>query len=271
MLELLRPRAPEDADRRGGLRATTSSCPTGPSSGRRGSRSRGALPERLDGLARRRARLRPRRAGARRAATRGARVTALDWAADGVELLQRTPSGTGSSSTRSTATGARSPAASTSCSAPTSSTRSGTPTRCSSVLPPLAPEVLLAEPGRPHARSLLRAARRSALERSTEVGNRVYRLRLIDYDSDARARPHRDRDAVRRERRRRLRRLPGARPVPGRERLRRARRRRDDRREPDARRRREARPVPRRDRGGRRPRDRRREHRHAPRPRTRSS
>ena len=78
-------------------------------------------------------------------------------------------------------------------------------------------------------------------------------------------------DAVRRRRRGRLRRLPGARAPPGRQRLRRPRRRRHDRREPDARRRRAARPLPRRDRGGRRPRDRRRGHRHRTRPPTRSS
>ena len=51
------------------------------------------------------------------------------------------------------------------------------------------------------------------------------------YDrAHARRRPHRDRDALRRGRRGRLRRLPAARAVPRRQRLRRARRRRNDRR-----------------------------------------
>ena len=56
--------------------------------------------------ARRRARLRPRRARRSSRPRAGREVTALDWAADAVELLRGTPRGTASRSTPCTATGA---------------------------------------------------------------------------------------------------------------------------------------------------------------------
>ena len=67
------------------------------------------------------------------AAARGAEVTAIDWAADAVELLHGTPPRTGSPSTRVHADWrALRRLASTSRSPPTCSTRSGTSSRCSS-------------------------------------------------------------------------------------------------------------------------------------------
>ena len=129
------------------------------------------------------------------AAARGARVTALDWAADAVELLHANAERNGISPRRaSTATGARFAAASTSSSAPTSSTRSGTPTPLLELLP------------RARARDPARRARpRRTLPPSSRGhgsagASRRSETASTDYDDhDARARPHRDRDAVRRE------------------------------------------------------------------------
>jgi predicted nicotinamide N-methyase len=109
------------------------------------------------------------------AATRGARVTALDWAADAVELLHANADRNGirldavhgdwrSFSGRfDLALGADLLYEERNADA------------LLGVLPQLAPEILLAEPGRAHAAAFFaRARERWSVE---EVGNRVYRLR----------------------------------------------------------------------------------------------
>jgi predicted nicotinamide N-methyase len=109
------------------------------------------------------------------AATRGARVTALDWAAEAIELLQANAERNGIH-----------------LEATHGDWRSFTGSfdlvlgadllyeernaeALLGVLPGLAPEILLAEPGRPYAASFFERARvRWSVE---EVENRVYRLR----------------------------------------------------------------------------------------------
>ena len=168
------------------------------------------------------------------AAARGARVTAIDWAAEAIELLRRrTRRGTASSSTRRPRRLARiRRLASTSCSAPTCSTRSATARRCSSCCPRSRRRVLLAEPGRATARSSSTQAR-PALERHGDRRPRLRtRLRLTRCSGGvltAIVTPFDERGAVDFDA------FQALAPAPGRQRLRRARRRRHDRREPDAR------------------------------------
>jgi predicted nicotinamide N-methyase len=109
------------------------------------------------------------------AATRGARVTALDWAADAIELLQANAERNG---IRLDAVHAdwRSFSGRFDLALGADLLYEERNTEALlEVLPPLAPEILLAEPGRPHAAAFFaRATQRWSVE---ELENRVYRLR----------------------------------------------------------------------------------------------
>ena len=109
------------------------------------------------------------------AAARGARVTAVDWAADAIDLLRRIEWATTSSSTPSAPSGARSRAPSTSSSAPTSCTRSETDGHCSRCSRHSRRACSLPSPGCATAAAFFEDAR-DAWE-IAEAGERVYELR----------------------------------------------------------------------------------------------
>ncbi len=108
------------------------------------------------------------------AAARGAEVTAIDWAAEAVELLHENAARNGLALTPERAdwrsfTGAYELALAADV---LYEERNVEPLL--ELLPRLAPEVLLAEPGRPHAAAFLARARGRWLVE--EAGERVYRL-----------------------------------------------------------------------------------------------
>ena len=152
-----------------------------------------ALPARPRRARGRRARLRARRPVARRCGP-GARVTAVDWAAEAIRLLARTRPGTTSSSTRvhrRMERLRRAPSISRSRADLLYEERNGD--ALLELLPALAPRVLLAEPGRATARGLLRPGP-PALG-ITEIADRVYELTRLRLTHAGRG-PDRDRDAV---------------------------------------------------------------------------
>ena len=201
---------------------------------------------------------RPR--GARRSSPRHAEptVTALDWAGEAVALLARNASRNGLALRGGPRRLARLRGlASSSSSAPTCSTRSGTSSRCSRLLPSLAARGA-ARRARPAARGRLPpAGLRACVSRvATEARHRRLRphatglrSRMLGGVLTAMVTPFDDDGAVDFDGFQRA----GA--LARRQRLGRGGRRGHDRREPDARGRRAARPRPRRDRGGRRPGD----------------
>ena len=119
-----------------------------------------ALPDDLAGLTRRRARLRPRRAVARRGRARGARDGDRLGAPTRSSCCARTPRATGSTlDAERRATGARSRARFDLALAADVLYEERNVEPLLELLPRLAPEVWLAEPGRPHAAAFLARAR----------------------------------------------------------------------------------------------------------------
>ena len=108
------------------------------------------------------------------AAARGAEVTAIDWAADAIELLARNASRNGlAPASRGAPTGGvRGPFDLVLGADLLYEERNVEPLL--ELLPRLAPEVLLAEPGRPHAADFFGAPAGDWL--IDEVADRVYRL-----------------------------------------------------------------------------------------------
>ena len=206
------------------------------------------------------------------AAARGGEVTALDWAAEAVALLRENAARNGLAlevvhadwrafaGSYDLALGGRPPLRAPQrrgiARAPAAARAGGPARRAGAAARSRVPARRAGDVG-------ARRARRPRLPAQPACRPRLTRRPGRDYDGGhARWRPHRDRHAVRRRGPRRLRRLPGPRPPPGRARLRRARRRGHDRRERHAPRRRAPRARRGGDRGRRRPRHDRRRDRH---------
>ncbi len=134
-----------------------------------------ALPERLDGL-----RVVDLGAGlgvpALAAAARGAEVTAVDWAEEAVSLLRRNAIRNGVELNAVHADWRELPGSFDLVLAADLLYERRNVEALLQVLPGLAPVVLLAEPGRPHAAGFFRAA--EASWRRREIAERVYRLEL---------------------------------------------------------------------------------------------
>ena len=151
----------------------TSSCRTGPSCGRPGWRSPVRCRNGSTGCA---SSSSAAASGVPSlvAAARGAQATAIDWAAEAVELLRANAARNGLSVTAERADWRAFGGAFDLALAADVLYEERNVEPLLELLPRLAPEVLLAEPGRPHAGAFLARAREAWLVE--EAGERVYRL-----------------------------------------------------------------------------------------------